>query len=125
MSREEGEGISFVDREGTVREGVLIAASADAITMRFAGGEQVFAKSAIARVDRLRDGTGDGALKGAAFGVVLGFLYLGAGAGGDYFVGSVVAYSSIGWLIDAMNTNRQPIYRAPSPAPALKVSIRF
>lgn len=38
MSREEGESISFVDREGTVREGVLIGCASTALPGSNGGG---------------------------------------------------------------------------------------
>lgn len=125
LSKAEGEPISFVDSEGTVREGVLISASADAITVKFASGERVFTKSAIASADRLRDGTGDGVIKGAIVGAVIGAMILGSGADGGFFARSVAVYGAFGWFFDALNTNRQPIYRAAPAEAAVKLSLRF
>jgi hypothetical protein len=55
IAKAAGESISFITSDGMVREGLLVSASADAITMKFAGGEQVFSKSTIASVERMRD----------------------------------------------------------------------
>jgi hypothetical protein len=69
ISRAIGKEVSVVDRSGLIREGILEAATADAVTLR---------------------------------------------------VGSA------GYLLDAAESNRQPLYRAPSASsPTPKVSWRF
>jgi hypothetical protein len=125
IAKAAGESISFITSDGMVREGLLVSASADAITMKFAGGEQVFSKSTIASVERMRDTTGDGALTGAAFGALLGVLFVAGGAPAEHVLRSAAVYGVIGWALDAANTNRQPLYRASSAGPTLRMSIRF
>jgi hypothetical protein len=119
-----------------VREGRLAAASADAITMTFAGSEKSFSKAEVVSAERLRDGSVDGAIKGAIFGAVVGLFaytegtYTNQSAATGTLLASVAIYSSIGWVLDATQTNREPIYgaagrAASKPKPALKFSFRF
>jgi hypothetical protein len=127
FSKAVGTSIAIVDRDGTVREGRLSAASADSVTVTFSGGERSFSQPVIASAERLKDGLKDGFIKGAIFGAVVGIF---AGQGYDSqggavagWFGSVAIYGLIGTAIDASQKHREPIYRAP--APAMKVSIRF
>lgn len=123
-----GDEVAIIDLDGNVREGVLKSVSEMDLTMQFASGEKVFQRDAISGGDRLRDRTGDGAIKGAVFGALVGLLYLGAydnlsEAAAPYMT-SVAVYAGIGWLFDASQTHRETIYRA-TPKPPLKVSLRF
>jgi hypothetical protein len=116
-----------VENDGTTLEGVLAAATADAVTVRFAGGERMFDKATIARADRLRDRNKDGFIKGVLFGAVLG-LSVGQmyGASGGDVLKVAAVYGGIGWALDAAVTHRQPIYRAmPTTADARTVKLRF
>jgi hypothetical protein len=124
-----GAPIAIIDRDGTVREGRLSAAAADSVTVMFSGGERSFSQPVIASAERLKDGVKDGFIKGAIFGAVVGVFALpgydsrgGAVAG---YLGSVAVYGLIGTAIDASQRHREPLYRAPVPAPAMKVSVRF
>ena len=128
FSQSIGKQIAIVDREGIVREGRLASATADELTMDFSGTQKTFARDAIASGERLRDGRLDGTIKGAIFGLVAG-LYVAAevpdqGKATAILTGMAI-YGSIGWGLDAAQNHREPIYRAPKPAPALKVSLRF
>jgi hypothetical protein len=125
-----GAEIAIVDREGIVREGVVMAASADEVTMSFSGTPKTFSRDAVASGERLRDGRRDGVIKGAIFGALAGFVVMqgypsegSARAAG--FVSTVAIYSGIGWVLDAAQTHREPIYRAQAPAPGVKLSVRF
>ncbi len=120
-----GEHIAVTGPEGVVREGLLTAATADVITMKFAAAPMTFPKSEVVSADRLRDRTRDGFIKGAAFGGIMALIVsTGYRTGVGTWISSMATYGAIGWFIDAANTNRQTIYRAPV-APALKMSFRF
>lgn len=127
FSKAVGAPIALIDRDGTVREGVLSAAAADSVTVAFSGGERTFSQPVIASAERLTDGVKDGVIKGAIFGAVVGIFaaqgYDSEGGALGGWVGSVAIYSAIGWAIDASQKHREPIYRAP--AAAMKVSVRF
>lgn len=124
--------IALVETDGTVREGIVVAAGRDSVTMRFASGTRSFTSGQIASAERLKDGSGDGALKGAVFGALLTLLtmdgYSAAGANrASVFAWSVAVYSGFGYLFDATQTHREPIYRssAGAAAPSLKLTFRF
>jgi hypothetical protein len=114
--------ISLVEADGTVREGKLVAAGPDGVTMQFASGTRAFKVDQIASAERLKDGVGDGALKGAIFGVFLGLVTHSTRA--DFWVSSIAVYSGIGLALDAAQTHRETLYRAP-PRPSLSLSFRF
>jgi hypothetical protein len=130
FSKAIGTAIALVDRDGTVREGLIAGVTADDLTMRFGSGSRAFPLVDIVSAERLRDGRKDGAIKGAIFGAVLGLIVVpfyetsGQKVGG---VASMMAlYSGIGWALDASQTNRELIYRSTTaPAGAVKVSLRF
>jgi hypothetical protein len=126
FSKAVGAPIALIDREGTVREGILSAAAADSVTVAFGGGERVFSRAAVASGERLRDGLKDGFIKGALFGAVVGIFaaqgYDSEGGAVAGWFGSVAIYGLIGTAIDASQKHREPIYRAPA---ALTVSVRF
>ena len=119
----------MVDADGTVREGVVVAASADELAMQFGAGTKTFSRPVIASAERLRDGHKDGAIKGAILGAVIGLILVpfhetsAQKLGG--FASSVALYSSIGWALDATQHHRQPIYKAAPAPPGVKVSVRF
>ena len=133
FSKSIAQEIALVDSDGTVREGILTAASEDEVTLRFGSGAKSFSRVAIASAERTRDGQADGAIKGAIFGAIMGALMMEVYEGNGRvagFAGHVAVYSGIGWILDASQTHREPIYRAPAstvPAPtaSLKLSLRF
>lgn len=132
FSKTTGTRISLVERDGTVREGTVSATSADAVSLMFGSGERTFPKAEVFSAERMRDSSKDGAVRGALFGALMGLLLAGGGAydlsAGDWLAG-VSVYAGIGWAIDASQTHRQPIYRAPGSSaaakPAVKMSLRF
>jgi hypothetical protein len=131
LAKAQGAEISLVDRDGTVREGVLASATADQLTMQFGAGQKAFARTEVVAAERLRDGRKDGAIKGAIFGAITGLFAMQGfnkpEEGLAALAGSVAIYSAIGYTLDAAQTHREPIYRAPgTPAPPpVKVSLRF
>ena len=124
-----GSDVSMVDADGIVREGVVVAAAADELAMRFGAGTKTFSRPVIVSAERLRDGRKDGAIKGAIFGAVLGLIvvpfYETSAQKTAGFASSVALYSGIGWVLDATQTHREPIYKALPAAPGVKVSVRF
>jgi hypothetical protein len=127
--------ISIIDIDGTVREGILTAATEDEVTVRFGSGTKSFSRAAVVSAERTHDRVTDGVIKGALFGALMGALMSQAYDGSDRaasFVGHVAVYTGIGWMLDADNTNREPIYRAPvpskaaaTPKPGLSLAFRF
>lgn len=131
LSRAIGKEVSLVDQSGLIREGIVEAATADGVTLRFGSATQSFPRAEVASAERTTDGRIDGTIKGALLGLVMGAM---ASQGCDstmprcnYAIWAVVAgYAGVGYLMDAADANRQPLYRAPAPpAPKLKVSLRF
>lgn len=123
--------VAIVDHDGVVREGILDEVADDQISVRFGSGTRIFSREGVASAERVRDGRTDGFVKGAVFGAVAGLLVMGASESGSdrgaAFVMSTIFYGGIGYALDAVQTNREPIYRAPAPAPtaSLKLSLRF
>ena len=127
--------IAIVDVDGTVREGIVTAATADDVSLRFGSGVKVFPRAEVMSAERMRDGRVDGAVKGAVFGAILGLLtmqaYESTGDRLGAWAGSTAIYGGIGYALDAAQAHRQPLYRAPGepkagkPKPALSMSVRF
>jgi hypothetical protein len=74
FSRAIGKGVSIVDRGGLIREGIVEAATADAVTMRFGPVIESIPRAAIASAERLKDDSSDGAFRGALLGLLLAIL---------------------------------------------------
>lgn len=131
LAKAQGAEIALVDRDGTVREGLLASATADQLTMQFSAGQKTFARTEVVAAERLRDGRKDGVIKGAIFGAITGLFAMQGfnkpEEGVAALAGSVAIYSAIGYALDTAQTHREPIYRVPgTPAPApVKVSLRF
>ena len=123
--------IALVDQDGTVREGILTAATKDDVTVRFGSGLRTFSRATVMSAERVRDSRKDGAIKGAIFGAITGVFAMqgldSAGEGVAAWFGSVAIYSGIGYLIDAAQTHREPIYRGAPVAPgaSVKIAVRF
>jgi hypothetical protein len=115
--------IALVDKDGAVREGRLVSATADQVTMDFGGTRRVFAKTEIASAERLRDGVTDGIVRGVLFGLFMGALATQGCTSSmsnctrDAVLGAMAVYGAIGWALDASEANRQPIYRSASAPP--------
>ena len=129
FSKALGQPIAIVDPEGVVREGVLVAASANDVTMQFGSSERIFQRDVVASANRLRDGRRDGAIKGLIFGALNALAvsaeYQGRGQKAEIWATCLALYGVLGYGIDAAVTNRQPLYKASLPPPAVKVSLRF
>ena len=127
LARAQGAQISLTDLEGLVLEGTLTSAGADALTMEFGNRQRVFTKDSIASADRVPDRAIDGLIKGALFGVLLGFVAASEPGDRTDFVCPFLMSSAIGWWIDDAKRNREPIYRASPKTlqPAVRLSLRF
>lgn len=121
-----GKEVSIVDRSGLIREGIVEAATADGVTLRVGSATRLFTRAEIASAERLKDDSSDGAVKGAL--VALAMILV-PNQGGSSFTGywrGVALFAAAGYLIDVSQSNRQPLYRAPSASPpTLTVSWRF
>ena len=125
--------IALVEADGTVREGILTAATADGVTVRFPSGEKTFPRATVASAERTHDGKVDGAIKGAVLAALMSAVMWNDWNGNNkagWFAGQIATFAGVGWLIDAGQTNSEPIYLAPPPVTAvptgsLKLSFRF
>ena len=125
FSRAIGKEVSIVDRSGLINEGVLEAVTVDAVTLRVGSATQSFPRAEIASAERMKDQRLDGAAMGAVVGFALAFL-TSAECSTCPLWHSAVGGAAAGFLIDAAESNREPLYRAsPASAPTLRVSWRF
>jgi hypothetical protein len=117
--------IAVIDVDGTEHAGVLTAATGDQVSVRIGTGEKTFSRAHIVSAERMRDGRIDGVIKGALFGFVMSaFASQGCDSTTRCHTGALIATTTgIGYLLDATQTHRQPLYRAAPPP--IKVSLRF
>jgi hypothetical protein len=108
LSRAIGERILLIDPSGVVREGVLAGATADGVMMRFGSVTQTFPRAEVASAERLKDSPADGVLKGMLFAALCGWGDTGASA----YLAGIAVFGGIGYLIDAGESHREPLYRA-------------
>lgn len=112
--------------DGTIR-GTLYCLSPDEVSILRDGMIVTTPLSKVKRVVKPADPVWDGAVKGAAvvltiWGVSCGFCD--AGAGTPYIWRAVGGYALLGATIDALQTNRKPIYIGRA-APSLNWRISF
>lgn len=116
-----GADVVVVETDGLVREGRLVAADADSATLRFAAATRQIPRTAIASADRRRDGWKDGLIKGALLGLAVGVgfsqAYEDGGPRYHAIASSVAFYGAAGAALDAAQSHREPLYRAPTGAP--------
>ncbi len=130
ISRVIGKEVSVVDRSGLIREGIVEAATADGVRLRVGSATEWLPRADIASAERMKDESSDGALRGAIWALAVALIpNQDTTSAGDYWRSVAIAFVVFpigGYLLDAAESNRQPLYRAtPSPAPPLKVSWRF
>jgi hypothetical protein len=129
ISRAIGKEVSVVERTGPIREGIVEAVTADGLKLRVRSATEWVPRADIASAERMKDESSDGALRGAIWALAVALIpNQGWTSAGEYWrtVGiAFVVFPTAGYLFDAAESNRQPLYRAPSPAPMLKVSRRF
>lgn len=129
--------ISIIEVDGTAREGLVVAAGSDGVTIKFATGTRTYKDHEIASAERLKDGRLDGLAKGLLWGAVLGLLgsqgYTSQESALGQWARGTATMGAIGFLLDAAETNREALYRSPvmpastaaAPKPALSLSVRF
>lgn len=111
--------IALVDIDGAVREGVLVAAGPKGVTIKLASDTRFFAIDQIATAEKMTDGRDDGVAKGVLWGLL--FVSMGSQGLTDsadallYFAGTVAVFGTLGYALDAAESNRQLFYRAPAP----------
>ena len=112
----ERQEVYVVDTSGQERRVTLVEAG-DAAVKFMIGQQQIeMNRDAILRVDRVRDSSLDGAIKGMLFGLLIGAVIESnaSDTNGRYLLQGALAYGSIGYLFDRGHAARQPVYRAPS-----------
>ncbi len=120
------ESIYVVDEQGAERLTRLISATDDRLVLELGPRTLALTRDEVIRVDRERDPTTDGLLKGLAFGAGMGLIVSGLGGGSStYVLQSMAVYGSIGYLLDRGSNHRTPLYRAPGPAVTATVRVPF
>ncbi|MCC7124381.1 MAG: hypothetical protein IT178_06005 [Acidobacteria bacterium] len=119
LQRVTGHAVFVADAEGVERRLKLVRVDGDNAIFTAGANEVVMHRNSITNVDRARDASWDGAVKGAIFGVVVAGLLSAelSDNRADFYLSAVATYAGIGYLTDAAIGNRQPIYRAPAAAP--------
>jgi hypothetical protein len=106
--------------EGPVRKGTLLCMGPEEIMLT---GSGTLPLSTIQKIEKPRDGTIDGMLKGAAVGLLIFALCAGE-CEAEYVLRGTLAYAAIGATIDALQGNNKTIYRRP-PGAAIAWRVRF
>jgi hypothetical protein len=111
----EHEEVYVVDASGLERRLTVVEAG-DAAVKFMVGQQQLeMSRDAILRVDRVRDSSLDGAIKGLLFGLLVGAAIETTLSDGNcrYLLQGALTYGSIGYLFDRGHTARQAVYRRP------------
>ena len=94
--------------DGTTRHGSLLCLGVDELIVAGAGAVDRFRLDEVWKVRKAVDPVWDGALKGAAFGL-MPLLF---GCPAECVLRNTAAYGLLGLAIDAIDTNRDTIYRS-------------
>lgn len=126
--------VFLTDLRGVEHRGTLMRVEPAEVVLLGLAGERVFKRSEIAQIEKRGDSLKNGALIGAAVGVLGGLLAAGIsdcpgvqqdGCAGARFGLALVTtglYTAIGTGIDAAITGRTLIYRAPTLTVAVRPS---
>lgn len=122
-----GKEVSVVDQSGLVREGTVESATGDGVALRISSARRWFPRAEVVSAQRLQDARIDGAIKGALIGTLLaGVASQGCVSREQCPTWRVIgAFAAAGYVLDAAQSNRRPLYRAPLAAPTLRASFRF
>jgi hypothetical protein len=103
------------DTAGQERIVSILDAGTDAITVAIGQQQMTLQRDEILAVDRMKDSSRDGFVKGALIGLILGAAVGSAfdGRQGQYMFRAALSYGAIGYLFDYGHTSRAPLYRAP------------
>lgn len=115
--------VFLTDRQGAEHRGRLIRVEPSEVVLLGPSGERTFKREEITLIEKRGDSLKNGAIIGAAVGVLAGFLTAGMGDCPDaeqscdvarvtYFAISVGLYTAIGTGIDAAVRGRTVLYRA-------------
>ena len=106
--------------DGSARKGTLLCMGPEEIVLT---GTGTLPLSTIKKIQKPRDSTVDGMLKGAAVGLIIAALCAGE-CEAEYVLRGTLTYAAIGATIDALQGNNKTIY-CREPAAAVAWRIRF
>ena len=106
--------------DGPALKGTLLCMGPEEIMLT---GSGTLPLSMIQKIEKPRDGTLDGMLKGAAVGLVL-LLFCVNECEGEYVLRATLGYAAMGATIDALQGNNKTIYRR-EPKAAVAWRVRF
>jgi len=106
--------------DGPARTGTLLRMGPEEIMLT---GSGTLPLSKIQKIEKPRDSTFDGMLKGAAVGLIIVALCAGE-CEGEYVLRATLGYAAIGATIDALQGNNKTIYRR-EPRAAVAWRVRF
>ena len=106
--------------DGPARKGTLLCMGPEEVMLT---GSGTLPLSKISKIEKPRDGTLDGMLKGAAAGLIIVALCAGE-CEGEYVLRATLGYAAIGATIDALQGNNKTIYRR-DPKAAIAWRVRF
>ena len=108
--------------DGTVRRGSLLCFGTSDLTLVEKSAVGRFSLAEVRQVRKVADPVWDGALKGASVGLVM--LIFGCPA--ECALRTAAGYGLIGLIVDAIDTNRDTVYRpATGPRASLGFRVRF
>jgi hypothetical protein len=108
--------------DATTRRGSLLCLGVENLTLAEKTGIGQFRLADVRRIRKAADPVWDGALKGAA----IGLLPLVLGCTAECVLRTAAAYALLGSVVDAINTNMDTIYRPTlAPRAALGFRVRF
>jgi hypothetical protein len=106
--------------DGPALKGTLLCMGPEEIMLT---GSGTLPLSKIQKIEKPRDGTLDGMLKGAAVGLVI-LLFCVNECEGEYVLRATLGYAAMGATIDALQGNNKTIYRR-EPKAAVAWRVRF
>src|SRR5688572_12293325 len=106
--------------DGSALKGTLLCMGPEEIMLT---GSGTLPLSKIQKIEKPRDGTLDGMLKGAAVGLVI-LLFCVDECEGEYVLRATLGYAAMGAAIDAVQGNNKTIYRR-EPTAAVAWRVRF
>jgi hypothetical protein len=107
------EEVYIVDSAGQERRVTIVQAGDQAVTVLVGQQSVQMNRDAIVGVDRARDTTTDGVIKGALIGLLVGLIAETntPNPNGRYLLQGVITYGGLGYLFDRSHVSRQPLYR--------------
>lgn len=109
LARSEGIEVYVVDTQGLERLGRLAGADGSGLQLRVPAGQITMAKAQVAEVDRRRDSSLDGTVKGLILGAVLSAIFIGDSP--KLWWRGALVYGGLGYILDASVRAREPLYR--------------